>query len=108
MPTHLILSLHCTILQRLWAFLRPPGSTKTEFELGSSGFSGTWVKRTSEDLSSVISNFAEWDELFSPPECGLYRAMLRDPGGTVFRHEERHRDEARRRQTDLCIQRLLS
>jgi hypothetical protein len=91
-----------SLLQRLWEFLRPPGSTKAGFELGAGGLSGSWVKRTSEDLSTVISNFAEWDEVFSHPECSRYRAMLNVKDGVVFRHDAQHNAL-----NDLCWQRLL-
>jgi hypothetical protein len=91
-----------SLLQRLWEFLRPPGSTKAGFELGAGGLTGSWVKRTSEDLSSVISNFADWDEVFSLSECGRYRAMLNDKDGSVFRHSPQHIAT-----NDLCWQRLM-
>jgi hypothetical protein len=70
--------------------------------LGAGGLSGSWVKRTSEDLSTVISNFAEWDEVFSLPECSRYRAMLNDKDGVVFQHDAQHTAL-----NDLCWQHLL-
>jgi hypothetical protein len=42
------------------------------------------VKRTPEDLSQVLADFAGLDAQLANPRCALVRQMLRDVNFTIF------------------------
>jgi hypothetical protein len=45
---------------------------------------GGWVKRTPEDLSQALANFAALDAQLTHQHCALVQQMLRDVNFTIF------------------------
>ena len=62
-------------------------STDTTSTSGSS--SSSWVKRTSDDLSILLSNYIEIKKQLSLyPECAFVLAMLVDQAHTIFTNDK--------------------
>ena len=63
-------------------------STDTTSSTSGSG-SSSWVKRTSDDLSILLSNYVEIKKQLSLyPECAFVLAMLVDQAHTIFTNDK--------------------